>query len=68
MPYVQIYHIPWIYTPVRSVLAIWHQLTKTEVSEPLSLNKRNTDRKVSVFVCCVGKKCVNVNTANQTHV
>lgn len=33
MLYVQIYHIPWIYTPVRSVLAIWHQLTKTEVSE-----------------------------------
>ncbi|CAK6956654.1 -methylguanosine phosphate-specific 5'-nucleotidase-like isoform X2 [Scomber scombrus] len=28
-----IYHIPWIYTPVRSVLAIWHQLTKTEIPE-----------------------------------
>lgn len=28
---MQIYHIPWIYTPVRTVLAIWHQLTKTEV-------------------------------------
>ncbi|XP_047231960.1 7-methylguanosine phosphate-specific 5'-nucleotidase-like isoform X2 [Girardinichthys multiradiatus] len=28
-----IYHIPWIYTPVRTVLAIWHQLTKTEITE-----------------------------------
>uniref|UniRef100_A0A3Q1CWW9 5'-nucleotidase n=1 Tax=Amphiprion ocellaris TaxID=80972 RepID=A0A3Q1CWW9_AMPOC len=28
-----IYHIPWIYTPVRTVLAIWHQLTKTEIPE-----------------------------------
>ncbi|MEQ2224802.1 hypothetical protein ILYODFUR_011259 [Ilyodon furcidens] len=30
---MQIYHIPWIYTPVRTVLAIWHQLTKTEIIE-----------------------------------
>ncbi|XP_047231959.1 7-methylguanosine phosphate-specific 5'-nucleotidase-like isoform X1 [Girardinichthys multiradiatus] len=30
---MQIYHIPWIYTPVRTVLAIWHQLTKTEITE-----------------------------------
>ncbi|KAL3051519.1 hypothetical protein OYC64_001714 [Pagothenia borchgrevinki] len=28
-----VYHIPWIYTPVRSVLAIWHQLTKAEIPE-----------------------------------
>ncbi|XP_069547924.1 7-methylguanosine phosphate-specific 5'-nucleotidase-like [Brachyistius frenatus] len=28
-----IYHIPWIYTPARTVSAIWHQLTKTEVPE-----------------------------------
>ncbi|KAK5601428.1 hypothetical protein CRENBAI_026636, partial [Crenichthys baileyi] len=28
-----IYHIPWIYTPVRNILAIWHQLTKTEIIE-----------------------------------
>ncbi|XP_028423865.1 7-methylguanosine phosphate-specific 5'-nucleotidase isoform X4 [Perca flavescens] len=28
-----IYHIPSIYTPVRSVLAIWHQLTKAEIPE-----------------------------------
>ncbi|XP_024140183.1 7-methylguanosine phosphate-specific 5'-nucleotidase [Oryzias melastigma] len=28
-----IYQIPWIYTPVRSVLAVWHQLTKTEMPE-----------------------------------
>ncbi|KAG7227943.1 hypothetical protein INR49_013737 [Caranx melampygus] len=28
-----IYHIPWIYTPVRTVLAIWHQLVKTEIPE-----------------------------------
>uniref|UniRef100_UPI0037E88C36 7-methylguanosine phosphate-specific 5'-nucleotidase-like isoform X2 n=1 Tax=Semicossyphus pulcher TaxID=241346 RepID=UPI0037E88C36 len=28
-----IYHIPWIYTPVRTVLAFWHQLTKTEIPE-----------------------------------
>uniref|UniRef100_UPI003AAEB2F2 7-methylguanosine phosphate-specific 5'-nucleotidase-like n=1 Tax=Centroberyx gerrardi TaxID=166262 RepID=UPI003AAEB2F2 len=28
-----IYHIPWIYIPVRTVLAVWHQLTKTEVPE-----------------------------------
>ncbi|XP_039895000.1 7-methylguanosine phosphate-specific 5'-nucleotidase-like isoform X5 [Simochromis diagramma] len=28
-----IYHVPWIYTPVRTVLAIWHQLTKTEIPE-----------------------------------
>uniref|UniRef100_A0A3P9MLI5 5'-nucleotidase n=1 Tax=Oryzias latipes TaxID=8090 RepID=A0A3P9MLI5_ORYLA len=28
-----IYHIPWIYMPVRSVLAVWHQLTKTEIPE-----------------------------------
>ncbi|KAM4716227.1 cytosolic 5'-nucleotidase 3-like isoform 2-T2 [Anableps anableps] len=27
------YHIPWIYTPVRSILAIWHQLTKTEIPD-----------------------------------
>lgn len=33
----------------------------------LSLNKHNTDRKVSVFVCREGNKCCNVNTANQTH-
>ncbi|XP_038591427.1 7-methylguanosine phosphate-specific 5'-nucleotidase-like isoform X2 [Micropterus salmoides] len=26
-----IYHVPWIYTPVRTVLAIWHQLTKPEI-------------------------------------
>uniref|UniRef100_UPI0037E8625C 7-methylguanosine phosphate-specific 5'-nucleotidase-like isoform X1 n=1 Tax=Semicossyphus pulcher TaxID=241346 RepID=UPI0037E8625C len=30
---MQIYHIPWIYTPVRTVLAFWHQLTKTEIPE-----------------------------------
>ncbi|XP_019120326.2 7-methylguanosine phosphate-specific 5'-nucleotidase isoform X1 [Larimichthys crocea] len=30
---MQIYHIPWINTPVRTVLAIWHQLTKTEIPE-----------------------------------
>ncbi|XP_049419638.1 7-methylguanosine phosphate-specific 5'-nucleotidase-like isoform X1 [Epinephelus fuscoguttatus] len=30
---MQIYHVPWIYTPVRTVLAIWHQLTKTEIPE-----------------------------------
>ncbi|XP_068440055.1 7-methylguanosine phosphate-specific 5'-nucleotidase-like isoform X1 [Clinocottus analis] len=30
---MQIYHIPWIYTPVRTVLAIWHQITKTEIPE-----------------------------------
>ncbi|KAM3859948.1 7-methylguanosine phosphate-specific 5'-nucleotidase-like [Diretmus argenteus] len=30
---MQIYHIPWIYVPVRSALAIWHQLTKTEIPE-----------------------------------
>ncbi|KAK2820440.1 hypothetical protein Q5P01_023399 [Channa striata] len=28
-----IYHIPWIHTPVRTVLAIWHQLSKTEIPE-----------------------------------
>nr|XP_040032874.1 7-methylguanosine phosphate-specific 5'-nucleotidase-like [Gasterosteus aculeatus aculeatus] len=28
-----IYHIPWIYAPVRTVLAIWHQLTKSEIPE-----------------------------------
>ncbi|XP_045924574.1 7-methylguanosine phosphate-specific 5'-nucleotidase-like isoform X1 [Micropterus dolomieu] len=28
---MQIYHVPWIYTPVRTVLAIWHQLTKPEI-------------------------------------
>ncbi|XP_072523000.1 7-methylguanosine phosphate-specific 5'-nucleotidase-like isoform X2 [Salminus brasiliensis] len=28
-----IFHIPWIYVPVRNVLAIWHQLTKYEVPE-----------------------------------
>eukprot|EP00064_Thunnus_orientalis_P019162 superscaffoldBa00004672_g19276 len=28
-----VYHIPWIYTPVRSILAIWHQFTKTEIPE-----------------------------------
>nr|XP_019938605.1 PREDICTED: 7-methylguanosine phosphate-specific 5'-nucleotidase-like isoform X1 [Paralichthys olivaceus] len=28
-----IYHIPWIYTPARTFLAIWHQLTKTPVPE-----------------------------------
>ncbi|XP_020309349.1 7-methylguanosine phosphate-specific 5'-nucleotidase-like isoform X1 [Oncorhynchus nerka] len=28
-----IYHIPWIYLPVRTVLAIWHQLTKSEIPE-----------------------------------
>lgn len=28
-----IYHIPWINTPVRTVLAIWNQLTKTEIPE-----------------------------------
>lgn len=28
-----VYHIPWIYTPVRTILAIWHQLTKTEIPE-----------------------------------
>lgn len=31
--FLQIYHIPWIYAPVRTVLAIWHQLTKSEVRE-----------------------------------
>lgn len=25
--------IPWIYTPVRTVLAIWHQLTKSDIPE-----------------------------------
>nr|XP_020498391.1 7-methylguanosine phosphate-specific 5'-nucleotidase-like isoform X1 [Labrus bergylta] len=30
---MQIYHIPWIHTPVRTVLAIWNQLTKTEIPE-----------------------------------
>ncbi|XP_010902714.2 7-methylguanosine phosphate-specific 5'-nucleotidase isoform X1 [Esox lucius] len=28
-----VYHIPWIYVPVRSALAIWHQLTKSEIPE-----------------------------------
>ncbi|CDQ66081.1 unnamed protein product [Oncorhynchus mykiss] len=28
-----IYHIPWIYLPVRTALAIWHQLTKSEIPE-----------------------------------
>ncbi|CAN9508581.1 unnamed protein product [Ophioblennius macclurei] len=28
-----VYHVPWIYTPVRTVLAIWNQLTKTEIPE-----------------------------------
>ncbi|XP_036416383.1 7-methylguanosine phosphate-specific 5'-nucleotidase-like [Colossoma macropomum] len=28
-----IFHIPWIYVPVRNVLAIWHQLTKYEIPE-----------------------------------
>ncbi|XP_061565320.1 7-methylguanosine phosphate-specific 5'-nucleotidase-like [Cololabis saira] len=28
-----IYHIPWLHTPVRTVLAIWHQLTKSEIPE-----------------------------------
>ncbi|XP_029382884.1 7-methylguanosine phosphate-specific 5'-nucleotidase-like [Echeneis naucrates] len=28
-----IYHIPWIYTPLRTVMAIWHQLIKTEIPE-----------------------------------
>ncbi|XP_036407329.1 7-methylguanosine phosphate-specific 5'-nucleotidase-like isoform X1 [Megalops cyprinoides] len=28
-----IYHIPWIYIPVRTALAIWHQLTKYEIPE-----------------------------------
>ncbi|XP_007577568.1 7-methylguanosine phosphate-specific 5'-nucleotidase A-like isoform X1 [Poecilia formosa] len=30
---MQVFHIPWIYTPVRTILAIWHQLTKTEIPE-----------------------------------
>ncbi|XP_031170677.1 7-methylguanosine phosphate-specific 5'-nucleotidase-like isoform X2 [Sander lucioperca] len=30
---MQIYHIPSIYTSVRSVLAIWHQLRKAEIPE-----------------------------------
>ncbi|XP_056152672.1 7-methylguanosine phosphate-specific 5'-nucleotidase-like [Lampris incognitus] len=29
----EIFHIPWIYTPVRTALAIWHHLIKTEVPE-----------------------------------
>lgn len=28
-----VYQAPWIYTPVRTILAIWHQLTKTEIPE-----------------------------------
>ncbi|XP_008434864.1 7-methylguanosine phosphate-specific 5'-nucleotidase A-like [Poecilia reticulata] len=28
-----VFHIPWIYTSVRTILAIWHQLTKTEIPE-----------------------------------
>ncbi|XP_023864146.1 7-methylguanosine phosphate-specific 5'-nucleotidase isoform X2 [Salvelinus sp. IW2-2015] len=28
-----IYHIPWIYLPIRTALAIWHQLTKSEIPE-----------------------------------
>ncbi|CAJ1080378.1 -methylguanosine phosphate-specific 5'-nucleotidase-like [Xyrichtys novacula] len=28
-----IYQIPWIYTPARTVLAIWNQLTKSQVPE-----------------------------------
>ncbi|KAI1896456.1 hypothetical protein AGOR_G00094980 [Albula goreensis] len=28
-----IYHIPWIYIPVRTALAIWHQLTNYEIRE-----------------------------------
>ncbi|XP_068585344.1 7-methylguanosine phosphate-specific 5'-nucleotidase-like [Cebidichthys violaceus] len=28
-----VHHVPWIYTPVRTVLAIWNQLTKTEIPE-----------------------------------
>ncbi|TNN47218.1 7-methylguanosine phosphate-specific 5'-nucleotidase [Liparis tanakae] len=30
---MQIYHIPWIYAPVRTVLSVWHRLTKTEIPE-----------------------------------
>ena len=29
--YAQLYHIPWINMPVRTAIAIWHQLTKYEV-------------------------------------
>ncbi|XP_034564488.1 7-methylguanosine phosphate-specific 5'-nucleotidase-like [Notolabrus celidotus] len=29
----KMYYNPWIYTPVRTVLAIWRQLTKTEIPE-----------------------------------
>ncbi|XP_030630856.1 cytosolic 5'-nucleotidase 3-like [Chanos chanos] len=32
-PKKKIFHIPWIYVPVRNALAIWHQLTKYEISE-----------------------------------
>lgn len=32
--HLQIQQIPWIHSPVRTVLALWQQLTKTEVSEP----------------------------------
>ncbi|KAM9837205.1 7-methylguanosine phosphate-specific 5'-nucleotidase-like [Aulostomus maculatus] len=28
-----VYHIPWIYTQVRSILAVWQHLSRTEISE-----------------------------------
>uniref|UniRef100_A0A3P9QGZ7 5'-nucleotidase n=1 Tax=Poecilia reticulata TaxID=8081 RepID=A0A3P9QGZ7_POERE len=41
---MQVFHIPWIYTSVRTILAIWHQLTKTEVRNLVTFcsRKRST--------------------------
>ncbi|XP_035262689.1 7-methylguanosine phosphate-specific 5'-nucleotidase-like isoform X1 [Anguilla anguilla] len=40
-----IYHIPWIYVPVRTALAIWHQLTKYEIPELSKPSVLMRDRK-----------------------
>lgn len=53
---LQIYHIPWIYMPVRSVLAVWHQLTKTEV------RKLKYVQVNPVYLMCSSNKLLPVDT------
>lgn len=47
--HLQIQQMPWIHSPVRTILALWQQLTKTEVSEPFIAEQTKSWLKSVMF-------------------